>query len=278
MKKTKYAINKTLIYIFLILLAVICIIPFWLMIVNSTRSGVEISRSFSLLFGNNLKENWEQLFDYFNLFKGMFNSLLVSIPATLLNVYFSALCAYGLVMYEFRGNRLLTIVIIVFMMIPQQLGLIGFYNLVSNLGLIDSHVPLIIPSIASCGTVFFLRQYLISSYPRAIAESARIDGASEFYSFNKLAIPIMGPALATMGIMAFIGSWNNYLTPMIILNDTEKFTLPVMMGTLHAATDLQKNQGAIYLAVSISVIPILLVFVFASKYIIGGVSAGAVKG
>lgn len=278
MKKTKYAINKTLIYIFLILLAVICIIPFWLMIVNSTRSGVEISRSFSLLFGNNLKENWEQLFDYFNLFKGMFNSLLVSIPATLLNVYFSALCAYGLVMYEFRGNRLLTIVIIVFMMIPQQLGLIGFYNLVSNLGLIDSYVPLIIPSIASCGTVFFLRQYLISSYPRAIAESARIDGASEFYSFNKLAIPIMGPALATMGIMAFIGSWNNYLTPMIILNDTEKFTLPVMMGTLHAATDLQKNQGAIYLAVSISVIPILLVFVFASKYIIGGVSAGAVKG
>lgn len=131
-----------------------------------------------------------------------------------------------------------------------------------------------------CGTrigVFLKTVHFIGDAAGTWMEAARIDGASELYSFHRIALPIMSPGIATMAIMAFIGNWNNYLLPMIILNKNEKFTLPVMMATLKASTDIQRNQGAIYLAVAISVIPILIVFCFCSKYIISSISAGSVK-
>ena len=270
--------KKTLIYIFLILVAVVCALPFLLMIVNATRSGVEISSSFTLVPGTHLKENWEQMSKFFNLFRGMLNSIIVAVPATALCIYFSALTAYGLAFYKFKANKVVFLAILVFMMIPGQLSMIGFYQLCSKLHLINSYIPLIIPSVASPGTVFFLKQYAESDLSPEILEAARIDGASEVRTFHTIVLPILQPGIATMGIMSFIGNWNNYLMPMILLTSKEKFTLPVMMSTLKAATDLQKNQGAIYLSVAISVIPILLVFVFFSKYIINSISAGAVKG
>ena len=254
-------IKKSVIYILLVLLAAACLFPFLLMMVNATRDGVEITHSFTLIPSTHLKEN----------------SLLVAVPATLLTAYFSAMTAYGLAMYRFRGNKLIFTAILVFMMIPGQLSLIGFYNLCTKLKLVNSYIPLIVPAVAAPGTVFFLRQYILSVMPPALVEAARIDGASELYSFHRIALPIMSPGIATMAIMAFIGNWNNYLLPMIILNKNEKFTLPVMMATLKASTDIQRNQGAIYLAVAISVIPILIVFCFCSKYIISSISAGSVK-
>lgn len=272
-----YKIKKGILYLFLILLGATCLLPFLLMIVNATRSGSEIVTSFTLIPSTHLKENWDTVFSYFNVFLGMANSLKVAIPATLLTAYFSAMTAYGLAMYKFKGNKLIFGTILVFMMIPGQLGLIGFYNLCTKLHLVNSYVPLIVPAIAAPGTVFFLRQYVLSVLPPSLIEAARIDGASEIYSFHRIVLPIMSPGLATMGIMAFIGNWNNYLLPMIILNKNEKFTLPVMMATLRASTNINANQGAIYLAVAISVIPILLVFAFFSKYIISSISAGAVK-
>ena len=270
-------IKKGLLYVLLILLGAACLFPFLLMIVNATRSGVEITRSFTLIPSNHIKENWEVVFSYFNLFKGMWNSLLVAVPATLFTAYFSALTAYGLAMYQFKGNKLIFTTILVFMMIPGQLGLIGFYNLCTKLHLVNSYIPLVIPAIAAPGTVFFLRQYVLSVLPPSLIEAARIDGAGELYSFHRIVLPVMSPGIATMSIMAFIGNWNSYLTPMIILNKNDKFTLPVMMATLRASTDIQSNQGAIYLAVAISVIPILIVFCFCSKYIISSISAGSVK-
>lgn len=270
--------KKTLIYIFLILVAVVCALPFLLMIVNATRSGVEISSSFTLVPGTHLKENWQQMSKFFNLFRGMLNSIIVAVPATALCIYFSALTAYGLAFYKFKANKVVFLAILVFMMIPGQLSMIGFYQLCSKLHLINSYIPLIIPSVASPGTVFFLKQYAESDLSPEILEAARIDGASEVRTFHTIVLPILQPGIATMGIMSFIGNWNNYLMPMILLTSKEKFTLPVMMSTLKAATDLQKNQGAIYLSVAISVIPILLVFIFFSKYIINSISAGAVKG
>ncbi|MDO4331848.1 MAG: carbohydrate ABC transporter permease [Eubacteriales bacterium] len=273
-----YKIKKAIIYICMIVLALACLLPFLLMMVNATRSGSEIVTSFTLIPSTHLKENWETVFSFFNLFKGMWNSLVVAVPATLLGAYFSALTAYGLAMYKFKGNKLLFMVILIFMMIPGQLSLIGFYNLCTKLKLVNSYIPLIVPAIAAPGTVFFLRQYVLSALPPSLIEAARIDGAKELYSFHRIALPIMSPGIATMAIMGFIGNWNNYLLPMIILNKNEKFTLPVMMATLKASTDINSNQGAIYLAVAISVIPILIVFCFCSKYIISSISAGSVKG
>lgn len=270
-------IKKVILYIALIILALACLLPFWLMMVNSTRSGVEITHSFSFLPGHSLKDNWIVLFDYVNLFLGLLNSLKVAVPATLLTAYFSAITAFGMAMYEWKGNNVLFKIIVVFMMIPGQLSLIGFYNLCQKLHLIDSYIPLIIPAIASPGIVFFLRQYTKATLSRSLMEAARIDGASEIHIFHRIVLPIMAPGIATMSIGTFIGNWNSYLVPLILLNSPKKMTLPVMISTLNAATDLQKNQGAIYLGVAISVVPIMIVFAFCSKYIISSISAGSVK-
>lgn len=270
-------VKKMILYFLLILLAMTCLLPFLLMMVNATRSGVEISRSFTLIPGNSTRENWDVVFSYFNLFEGMFNSLKVAVPVTLLTAYFSSLTAYGLAMYKFHGNKVIFTAILVFMMIPGQLSLIGFYNLCTKLHLVNTYIPLILPAIAAPGTVFFLRQYILSVLPPSLIEAARIDGAVELYSFHRIVLPIMSPGIATMAIGSFIGSWNSYLLPMIILNKNEKFTLPVMMATLRASKDMASNQGAVYLAVAISVIPIIIVFCFCSKYIISSISAGSVK-
>lgn len=270
-------IKKVILYLALTLLAVTCMVPFLLMIVNSTRTGVEITTSFTLIPGNALLDNWKIMNSFLNVFKGMFNSLLVAVPCTLLTAYFSAITAYALAVYKFRGNKLLFTIIVVFMMIPGQLGLIGFYNLCNTLHLIDTYIPLIIPAIAAPGTVFFLRQYVQSSLSPALLEAARIDGAGELLIFHKIVLPIMSPGIATMSIMGFIGNWNAYLTPMLILNSQEKYTLPVMVAALKNSTDITGNQGAIYLTVALSVIPIMLVFCFFSRYIISSISAGSVK-
>jgi multiple sugar transport system permease protein len=196
---------------------------------------------------------------------------------TFLTAYFSALTAYGFAVYEFKGRNIIFTVVLVLMMVPSQLGLLGFYDLVVAMNLMDNYLPLIIPAIASPFVVFFLRQYLISVLPRSIIEAARIDGASEILIFHKIGIPMMMPGIATISITTFIGSWNNYLMPLVLLLSPEKFTLPVMMASMRASRDMTSNMGATYLSIAISVLPILIAFMFLSKYIISNISAGGVK-
>lgn len=270
-------VKKVILYAALIFLAVICLIPFLLMMVNATRSGSEIMAGFSLIPGSSLKKNWDVVWDYFNLFEGMWNSLKIAVPATILTSYFSALTAYALAVYKFKGKNIIFYTMVIFMMIPGQLSLIGFYNLVSAMKLMNSYVPLIVPAIAAPGTVFFLKQYIESVLPMSLLEAARMDGAKEISIFHKIVLPIMIPGVATMAIGSFIGNWNSYLVPMILLTDPKKFTLPVMVATLNGSQDITTNLGATYLTIAISTIPIMIVFCFCSKYIISSISAGSVK-
>lgn len=268
---------KSLLYLFLIFLSVLCFTPFYLMLVNATRSGNEIMTSFSLVPGASLAQNWALVTENMSLGRGFLNSLFLAVCNTALVSYFSALTAYGLAYYKFRGAKIIFTVMLVFMMVPSQLSLLGFYDLCNQMGLIDSYIPLILPSIASPATVFFLRQYILSVMPKALLEAPRIDGASELMIFHKIALPIMMPGIATMAIGAFIGSWNSYLIPMLLINSPEKRPLPVMVAELSAVRDITTNLGATYLVVAISVVPIMIAFCFFSKYIISGISAGSVK-
>ena len=247
------------------------------MIVNATRSGVEIMKSFTFIPGTHAKENLETTFDYFNLFKGMRNSLIVAIPATILTAYFSAITAYALAIYKFHGRSVIFYALVIFMMIPGQLSLIGFYNLCARLGMVNTYWPLILPAIASPGTVFFLRQYVLSILSPSLLEAARIDGASEVRIFHKIVFPLMMPGIATMSIGAFIGNWNSYLVPLVLISNKEKFTLPVMIASLNSSTDIASNQGAIYMALAVAVVPIIIAFCFFSRYIISSITAGGVK-
>ncbi len=270
-------VNQTIIYLLLLLLSTICLLPFIMMLVNSTREGTDIMKSFTLIPGDYLIKNWEVVKANLNIPRGFANSIFISVLSTALAAYFSSLTAFGFAFYRFKGRKVIFTIIIVSMMIPAQLGLLGFYDLSTKLGLIDSFIPLIVPSIASPATVFFLRQYLLSVMPKSLLEAPRIDGASEFYIFHKIGLPIMSPGIATMAIGLFIGSWNSYLLPLVILNSQKKFTLPVMIASLNSVRDIAQNIGATYVAVAISVVPIIIVFCFCSKYIISSISSGSVK-
>jgi multiple sugar transport system permease protein len=267
------------VYTFLALLVLVSVVPFWIVLINSTRDGMSIStQGMSLFPGKSLVENYKILTSNADVVQGFLNSLKISILVTILSGYFSALTAYGFHMYNFRGKNFLFGIILVFMMVPSQLAFLGYVKWMTQLGLMDTHAALIIPSIASIGTVFFLRAYISSSLSKELIESARIDGAGELYIFHRIALPLMAPGVATMSIFTFIGSWNNYLSARVILSSKGKETLPMVISSLKALKIWHQNQGAIYLGFAISIIPIVVVFIFASKYLIENISAGAVKG
>ena len=266
-------------YILLGLLVIISVVPFWIVLINATRDGMEISsQGLTMIPGGNLVANYEILTDNVNIVLGFLNSVKIAVLVTVLSSYFSALTAYGFYMYKFKGNAVLFSIIVIFMMVPNQLAFLGFVKWITTLGLMDTHTALIIPAIASIGTVFFLRQFISATVNKEIIESARIDGAGELFIFHKIGLPLMAPGVATMAIFTFIGSWNNFLLPRVIISSKELETLPVVISSLKAMKIWYQNQGAIYLGFAISIVPIVIVFMFASKYLIESIGAGAVKG
>ncbi len=277
MMNSKKNFKKIIIYTLLIVLAVISIIPFYMMIINATRDNKDIIMGFSFLPGSSLVENYKTMMDYVNIWIGFKNSLIVSVSVTILSGYFSALTAYGFAVYDFKGKKYLFLFMLLMMMVPGQLGLIGFYELNKVLGTLDTYIPLIVPAIASPFVVFFLRQYLATTLHPSLLEAARMDGAGELKIFHTVALPIMMPAVATMSIFTFIGSWNNYIVPLVVLFSPEKYTLPVLMGFLRGS-QVAQNLGSLYLGIAISVVPIMVAFLFFSKYIISSISAGSIKG
>lgn len=271
-------LGTTGIYIVCIFLAILSIFPFYIMIVNATRSTYEIqSTAISLIPSTHIFDNYA-VFDgkKFDPIKGFLHSMLVSSGATILAVYFSTLTAYSVVVYDWKlKNAFFTFVMCV-LMIPAQLTTIGFYKMMYSWGWVNSFAPLIIPSIAAPSMVFFMRQYMIPALSLEIVQSARIDGAGEFYIFNRIAMPIMKPAIATQAIFTFVNSWNQLFMPLILLRQ-EKYTMPCMVSLLN--NDFYKTEyGAVYLGLFLTVLPLFVVYFALSKYIIAGVALGSVKG
>lgn len=269
--------KRSMIYVFCSFLSVLAIVPFWIMIVNATRSTYEIQQSVSVIPSSFLESNWNILTSKnFNVATGFKNSAIIAFGSTILSVYFSALTAYGFKVYNFKLNKPLYAVVMAIIMIPGQVTGTGFFMFMYQLGLTNNYIPLIIPSIAAAATVFFFRQYLEANFQVSLVEAARIDGCGEFKIFNRIVLPIMLPAMATMGIMAMIGSWNNYLTPLMLLSDAGMKTLPMMVQELRG--DIYRTEyGSIYLGLTLTALPLIIVYFAFSKYIIAGVALGGVK-
>ncbi len=269
---------KIVIYIVCIFFTVLSIFPFWIMFMNATRGTYEIQQQgISLFPSTHLFENFA-VFEgkSFNPWSGFANSLIISSGATLLAVYFSSLTAYALVAYQWKFRKAFFTFIAVVMMIPAQVTVIGFYQFMYSIHLTNSFLPLIIPAIASPAIVFFMRQYLLATLSMEIVNSGRIDGAGEFHIFNRIVLPIMKPALATQAIFVFVSNWNNFFMPLVLLTDSEKYTMPIMVSLLRG--DIYRTEfGAIYLALSLSVLPLFVMYFALSKYIIAGVALGGVK-
>ena len=265
-----------LLYLFLATLAVLAVIPFYITIINASHSDVSIVRSLNLLPGNHLMRNYDYIRRSMNIWRGFANSLTVSVPSVVLSLYFGSLTAYGFSKYRFRFSRPLFFLILMTLMVPMQLGLVGYYLMHSRLGLLDTYIPLILPWIAHPPTVFFMKMYIDSAIPDELIEAGRIDGSGEFRTFNTLILPLLTPAIATLAIFNFVSSWNNYIMPLTILFSRSRFTLPLLIAMLRGV--YSDNYGAIYLGVAMSIVPIIAVYAAVSRKIIGGLVVGSVKG
>jgi len=270
--------TSAVVYIVCILLGVLSILPFWIMIVNATRSTYQIQQhAISLIPSIHLAENAAVLTGKtFNPFTGFLNSLVISTGSTVCAVYFSTLTAFALVAYNWKMRQPFFTMILAVMMIPTQVISIGFYQFMYRIHMTNNLLALILPCIAAPMTVFFMRQYMMPSLNLDIVASARIDGAGEFRIFNSIVLPIMKPAMATQAIFTYVTSWNNLFMPMILLTKKENYTMPIMVSLLKG--DIYKTEyGAVYLALTLSVLPLFIVYFILSKYIIAGVALGSVK-
>lgn len=278
--KTKSSRGRSiLVHTVLILLSFMCLFFFYVLIINATRSHADLQKGFSALPGKYFFTNLKNVANdgSFPMFRGILNSLIVSGCSAALCTYFSALTAYGLYAYDFKGKKVAFTFIMAILVMPTQVTAMGFLKLVTNMGMYDSLLPLIIPSIASPAVFYFMYSYLQSSLPISLVEAARIDGSGEFKTFNHIVLPIMKPAIAVQAIFTFVGSWNNYFVPALIIQSKNKMTVPILIATLRGADYMNFDMGKIYMMITVAIVPIIIIYLLLSKYIIAGVTLGGVK-
>ena len=278
-KKAGSQFRTVFAHIVLILLSFMCLFFFYVLIINATRSHGDLQKGFSALPGKYFLENLKNVANdgSFPMFRGILNSVIVSSCSAALCTYFSSLTAYGLYAYEFKARKVAFTFIMAILVMPTQVTAMGFLRLVTKMGLYDSLLPLIIPSIASPAVFYFMYSYLQSSLPLSLVEAARIDGSGQFHTFNRIVIPIMKPAIAVQAIFTFVGSWNNYFVPALIIQSKSKMTVPILIATLRGADYMNFDMGKIYMMITVAIVPIIVVYLLLSKYIIAGVTLGGVK-
>ena len=278
--RAKLIIQRVLVYTFMIVLSIICLFLFYLLFVNATRSHAELQSGFTLIPSTHFFENFKKMWDDVSVVdvkQGMLNSFIIASLSSILTTYFSALCAYGIYAYNFKGKRLAEGFIIAIMMIPSQVSSVGFIKMCFDMGWENQFWVLIIPGIAAPATFFYMIQNLRANLPLDLVEASRMDGSNEFMTFNRIVLPIMKPALAVQLIFSFVASWNNLYLPNLLLEDNNR-TLPSMLSVLRSADFSKMDMGYIYMVIFVSIFPVLLIYLFLSKSIIKGMTSGSVKG
>lgn len=270
--------RRLIAYIVLAIISFLCLFWFVILFINATRSNSELTKGFTLIPSTNLLKNWNNiLHGTLPIWSGMLNSLFVALCSAGLTTYFSAMTAYAIHAYNFKAKKFMFTFILMVMMIPSQVNALGFLKLIDWMGLDDSFIPLIVPSIAAPVTFFYIKQYMESSLPLSLIEAARIDGSGEFRTFNSIVLPLLKPAMAVQAIFAFVGSWNNYFIPALVLHSDEKKTLPILIAQLRGADYLKFDMGQVYTMIAFSILPVIVVYLILSKHIVQGVAMGSVK-
>ncbi len=271
--------RRAVAYVALTIITFFCLIWFYILFINATRSNAALTKGFTLIPGSMLFENFKNLqAGTIPIWNGMLNSIIVAGLSAILSVYFSTMTAYAIHAYDFKLKIALYTFILAIMMIPTQVSALGFIRWMRTLGLMDSFIPLIVPTIAAPVTFFYMKQYMDSTLPLSLVEAARIDGSGEFKTFNQIVLPLMKPAIAVQAIFTFVSSWNNYFTPALILDTDTKKTLPILIAMLRSADWLKFDMGQVYVMIAFSIFPVIIVYLILSKYIVGGVTLGGVKG
>ena len=275
--KTSLLLTRILIYTVLAIILIITIVPVWMLLINGTRSTNEIQQGLSLLPSVHAIENYKILTgEGMDLPRGFLNSLVIALSTTLVTVYFAFLTGYGIVAYEFKGKKIFFAAILVLILIPLQLSIIGYFRFMAKIGLADNYLSLILPSIAAPAAVFFAKQYLESIMIPDLIDAGRVDGCSELGIFHRIMMPIAMPGAFTLALFTFVASWNNFFNPYILISSREKYTLPMLIQTLRGDV-YRPEYGAIYFGLAASIVPIIIIYILFSRFIVNGISMGAVK-
>lgn len=273
-------VSRVFIYIFLILLTILCLFPFYILLVNCSYPNAQIQQGFHWWFGNYFANNWNKLFNDSGtpVGKALFNSLWLALVNSILTVYFSSLTAFATHTYRFKGRKFVENFILLIMMIPTQVSSMGLVLYCIQHGLTNNYWILILPCIASPATYFYMKQYMDSILPYEVIEAARVDGTSEIGIFHKIVLPIIKPALAVQFIFCYVGNWNNFFTPAMLLNEENMKTIPLIIASFKNSDPRTFDLGMVYMLITVAVIPILIVYLIFSRSIIKNLTSGAVKG
>ena len=276
--KNQNRVQSIVAHVLLIILSFMCLFFFYILIINATRSHAQLQKGFSALPGGHFWENLKNVANdgTFPMIRGIFNSLLVSGCSAALSTYFSSLTAYGLYTYDFKLRKAAFTFIMAILVMPTQVTAMGFLRLVTKIGMYDSLLPLIIPSIASPAVFYFMYSYLQSSLPLSLVEAARIDGMSEYRIYASIMLPLSKPALSTLTIFTFVNTWNDYLGPLIYLKTETKKT--IQLGLKMFIGQFSAEYGLIMAGSIITLIPVLIIFLCLQKYFVEGVASTGLKG
>ena len=264
--------------LFFVILAVLILIPVYTIFIASFKPGGDL-----LQYGLNLGIDWDRMSfeNYTLLFTGnhdywtwFVNSIILTVVTVLLTLIISAFVGYGFAAYEFKGKRILFVIVLIILSIPLEVVMLPLYKQMSTWGLMDSYVAIVLPFLAHASTIFFFRQYLLG-IPKSLLEAGRIDGATEYGIFARLIVPIMKPAFAAMAILNGMNAWNNYMWPLLVIRSSSKYTLTLGLNTL--INPYGDNYSLLVVGSFFSIIPIFILFICFQKYFIEGMTAGAVK-
>jgi len=272
-------VRRVIANVVLILICALCLFWFFVLFINTTRSNAALKAGFTVIPGGYLIKNFVSLFQgTLPVWNGLLNSVIISTSCAILATYFSSMTAYAIHAYDFRLKNIIFTFIMIIMTIPTQVVALGFIDMMLKWKWNNTFLPLIIPAIAAPVTFFYMKQYMDSVLPLAIIEAARIDGSGEFRTFNFIVMPMMKPAIAVQAIFCFVANWNNYFTPALLLSKDKVKTLPVLIAMLRSADFLKFDMGQVYAMITFSIFPVIVVYLVLSKFIVGGVALGSVKG
>lgn len=272
-KRGKFA-NRIILVIVMTFIAILSVLPFWMMIVMGTYKSNDLYKGIKLWFGDYFIGNLKSLTTiHFMRYYG--NSILVATFSSLLTVFVCAMAGYGIGKYKFRGKKTMINIVMLTLMVPTQLSLVGFIKEMSSIGWNNTLLPLIIPSAGNAFGVFWMESYAEGSIPDSCLESARMDGCSEFGVFYYIALPFMRSACVTLLLISFLSSWNAYILPSIVISNESLFTLP--LGIKQLSMQFRFDMGAQILGLTLATIPILFLYSFFSDNLISGLAAAAVK-
>lgn len=256
--------------------ALVMLMPFWSMFVFATQSRTEIFKlPPPLFFGDDFFTNLAILTQRLPFWRNLMWSVHVALSSTALTLFFCSMGGYAFAMLEFRFKKQLFALVMATMLLPSFMNMIPTFMIMDALGWIDEHRALYIPGAASAFGIFLMRQFCLSAVPRDLIEAARIEGCSEFGIYWRVVLPLLKPALGTLGLITFIGSWNNFMGPLVVLRSVDNYTLPLALRSLQGPVNTE--WGALMTGSAIATIPLIILFLVSSRQLIAGLTAGAVK-